>query len=618
MDNQIHCICGHTITINNNFLKCECCGSLYYQDEDQTIYLLSLDDDTLTATIKKIIVTSVLHLKLPHSITYNNQTYVINKIDKYVLDPLLKIVSITIPSTIEEMVSYAFSNNSFKRIFFEENSKLLDLPNSVIYKCNNLETLTLPDGLKYINSFAISGCIKLKHVSLPNSLVYLSDYAFYNCEALEYNIYEGIDYLGNNDNLYLVAYNPFEERHIYELHKDCRLFTEYTFDDKQLVLAKDSQIDFKLVVDNLYYFCFKEYQDDTFKYLGTSFNNHLILKGPINKKITTGQIPQDTKAIADKAFINCESLKEIIIPNSVSFIGFGVFQNCSSLVKVTLPSHLSSIEGLFIECLSLEKITLPNSLTAIGFVTFNNCLSLKEIVLPKNIKEIHAEAFKGCESLKKIAIPEGVTSINYETFKDCSSLEEIILPNSLTLVGKDAFLKADNLKYYFYDNVKYLGNKENNYLVAIKPINQDIVSCKIHPQTKIIADNAFEDCSLLQEIILPNSLRFIGQQAFKGCRSIKEVVIPSGTKFIGQEAFLNANDLETLIIPQSVTTINQDAFIKEERLQPRLTIYCEYYCKECVLLQNWDQEVLDKEEYKIIYKKDFDYDNNHKPIIKKR
>lgn len=63
-----------------------------------------------------------------------------------------------------------------------------------------------------------------------------------------------------------------------------------------------------------------------------------------------------------------------------------------------------------------------------------------------------------------------------------------------------------------------------------------------------IADSAFEDCIMLESIIMWADIEEIGNSAFKGCTGLTEFSVPSETKTIGHHAFEGCSNLESLII----------------------------------------------------------------------
>ena len=76
-----------------------------------------------------------------------------------------------------------------------------------------------------------------------------------------------------------------------------------------------------------------------------------------------------------------------------------------------------------------------------------------------------------------------------------------------------------------------------------------------------IGSYAFEDCTGLTSIEIPNSVTSIGGVAFYGCTSLKSVVIPNSVTSIGNSAFYYCKSLTSITIPNSVTCIGSYAFI---------------------------------------------------------
>ena len=89
----------------------------------------------------------------------------------------------------------------------------------------------------------------------------------------------------------------------------------------------------------------------------------------------------------------------------------------------------------------------------------------------------------------------------------------------------------------------------------------------INIRTEIICDEAFYDCYLLQEIVIPNSVTSIGDSAFSKCRSLQQIIIPNSVTSIGDDAFNECESLQQIIIPNSVKSIGNGAFNECESLQ---------------------------------------------------
>ena len=75
-----------------------------------------------------------------------------------------------------------------------------------------------------------------------------------------------------------------------------------------------------------------------------------------------------------------------------------------------------------------------------------------------------------------------------------------------------------------------------------------------------IGGHAFEGCSSLESISIPGSVTSIGYWAFCGCRSLTSITIPNGVTFIGEGAFRNCSSLKSIAIPSGVTHIGRETF----------------------------------------------------------
>ena len=77
---------------------------------------------------------------------------------------------------------------------------------------------------------------------------------------------------------------------------------------------------------------------------------------------------------------------------------------------------------------------------------------------------------------------------------------------------------------------------------------------------KYIGDYAFDGCGSLQQIVLPDTVKYIGAWAFQGCISLQQVTIPNSVTVIDNFAFEGCTSLQQIIIPDSVTSIGFSAF----------------------------------------------------------
>lgn len=301
--------------------------------------------------------------------------------------------------------------------------------------------------------------------------------------------------------------------------------------------------------------------------------------------------------IGRSAFRDCESLYNVTIPNSVASIEDYAFRNCSKITEITIPDSVTSIgSSVFTDCSGLTKVTIGNSVSEIGSWAFNSCDSLISVSIGTSVTSIGDYAFSQCSSLKEIMIPDGVTSIDDTAFSSCTSLTGIwvgsenpnyssdefgvlynkektellivpagitgqyFIPESVTSIGNSAFYDVSKLQYNIYDNAKYLGNQYNPYFALIVSVDLSITSCEIHPDTRVIAGAAFDKCTKLTEITIPNGVSNIGDSTFSNCKGMINVIIPDSVISIGDSAFKNCSSVTDIAIPESVTHIGGAAF----------------------------------------------------------
>ena len=157
-------------------------------------------------------------------------------------------------------------------------------------------------------------------------------------------------------------------------------------------------------------------------------------------------LPDSLEKICCWAFSD-STIREIIIPDSVTEVGENAFTGCENLCSVTLSKGISSVaEGLFSDCIKLPSITIPDNITSIGGNAFNNCISLSNTVLPSSVTSIRAGAFSDCASLKSVDIYGEDVSIYENAFINCTSLERLSFHNDYVWFAEYAFKGCTNLK----------------------------------------------------------------------------------------------------------------------------------------------------------------------------
>ena len=291
------------------------------------------------------------------------------------------------------------------------------------------------------------------------------------------------------------------------------------------------------------------------------------------------------KEICENAFYNCDLIRSIVIPDSITSIGDYAFSGCGNLTYNEKDNlrYLGNENNLYLYLVDTTStdITLAKideNCKWIGNSAFEDCDSLTEIVIPDSVTSIGDDAFAHCDNLTEIVIPDSVTSIGYSAFDFCVNLTEIVIPDSVTSIGNYAFSWCENLTNITVEenNTAYksidghLYSKDGKTLIQYA-VGKTATLFTIPDGVTSIAWYAFRGCSSLTEIVIPDSVTSIGGSAFSNCNSLTEIVIPNSVTSIGYETFYNCYNLTEIVIPDSVTSIDERAFFWCKNL----TIYCE-------------------------------------------
>ena len=287
---------------------------------------------------------------------------------------------------------------------------------------------------------------------------------------------------------------------------------------------------------------------------GILFNKDLtiIVRFPEQYDVTEYVIPNSVTEIGNRAFYDCRSLQNIDIPNSVTIIGDYAFYGCSSLQSINVSKnnkHFASVDGIlfnkdlttivrFPQKYDVKEYVIPNSVTIIGYGTFEGCSSLQSIDIPNSVTEIGTGAFFNCSSLQSIDIPNSVTEIGHSAFSGCSSLQSIDIPDSVTKIVHGAFSGCSSLQSIDIPNsVTKIGDWAFSWCFSLQSID-------IPNSVTKIGGYAFRDCSSLQCIDIPDSVTEIWDWAFSGCSSLQSIDIPNSVTKIEDCAFDDCSSLE--------------------------------------------------------------------------
>jgi hypothetical protein len=248
-------------------------------------------------------------------------------------------------------------------------------------------------------------------------------------------------------------------------------------------------------------------------------------------------------AIGENAFRECATLTGVTIPDTVAAFGSRAFQDCKELTTVTIPgSVVDTGDRTFMGCIGLTNVTMKSGVTTIGFASFAGCSGLTHIALPNTVTRFAQGAFRG-SGLHSITIPSSVATMDGFALSDCTNLTEITIPANVTSIrgafmGRSALIsiKVDPANPVYSSSPDgVLLNKDGTCLVIFpggKPGNYDIPA-----GIRTVGVHAFNGCTYLTSVTLPESLTSIEQEAFRGCENLTALTFKGHAPRLGKDVF---------------------------------------------------------------------------------
>ena len=478
------------------------------------------------------------------------------------------ITTITLPKKLEVISSGMLAGmKALTTVILPEG--VTELASNAFRECTSIETIQLPDSITEIGSGAFFGCTSLQTIHLPKGLTAIRSELFRDCTKLEQiEIPDGV--------------TAIEASAFYQ----CTTLTS---------------VDLPKTVESIGNWAFGGC-----------------------KALASASLCDGVVSIGEGAFASCTSLETFTMPNSVTTLGGAVFEFCSSLTDVTLSKQVPALpnryygwyssyhNGMFEGCTSLQKVVIPDSVTTLGYECFNGCTALESITLSKNLTTLSGAEFYGCTALKSIVIPASVTglsdqmlegctalktvtfangskaeTIGKRTFAGCTQLAAPTLPETITTIGYEAFRECASLTdVVLPDAVSSMGERTFYACTLLQSIH-------IPAALPAIQESTFQNCAALETIDFSedSKLTEIGRNTFRSCTALPAIVLPEGVTTIDINAFTDCTSLTKVVLPETITSVGTYLFsgctaLTDVTLSNALTKIPEGMFATCTALQS--------------------------------
>lgn len=271
-----------------------------------------------------------------------------------------------------------------------------------------------------------------------------------------------------------------------------------------------------------------------------------------------------------------------------------IWYNDSSYSKIyDIQTEITEPTTLYGKWLPLFNIANGQIISLTDYAKTLSEIIVPEIVADWQITSLASTAFRKCENLKTITLNKSITTIGSRVFNGSNNLENIIVDKENT-----SFIDADGVLY----------SKDLEKLLAF-PKAKKSAQYLVNTNTNFIANDAFGNCTGVQEIVLPPALQTIDIQAFsectadivinqgitiitqnafsgykglsitlpniveieeyafKNCANLKSILLPQSLYNLGEKAFYQCQNLEKIILPENVEVLYADAFLGCDNLE---------------------------------------------------
>lgn len=302
--------------------------------------------------------------------------------------------------------------------------------------------------------------------------------------------------------------------------------------------------------------------------------------------------------IPQYCFYRCR-IDELQFPIGLTEIEASAFGHAILRHAVVLPETLETIETQVFYKASVPEIQLPTKKPLVlGSAAFSGA-TIKGMQLSANVNIDVPQLFEGCRQLETLELPEDTVTLKHSFCKDCSALttvshtEKIVdfdascfagcglletfeFSSALEHLGECAFqgtgFKSLNLTFAdgdietgaFQDCVELRSVKFSGTVFKLRAgLFYRCTSLELLDLSEISCDYLpcmlCEDCRSLETVKFPIGVTNIAERAFEGCSKLQHVQIPNTVKIIGVAAFAGTG-ITDIVIPEGVATICGDAF----------------------------------------------------------
>lgn len=201
---------------------------------------------------------------------------------------------------------------------------------------------------------------------------------------------------------------------------------------------------------------------------------------------------------------------------------------------------VGAIDNWAFNGLPIETITIPGTVKTLG--SFGDCKALRSVVIEEGVEQISFGAFKDCESLTDVSIPNSVKRIGLNAFQNTpwlnSQTDEFVTVGDGVLIryngtGKTTLTIPAGIKSVcctlgFTHEFQRLGNDTDD---SANMTNPDLETVVFGPDVKEIYGACY-GLRKLHSAVLQEGVESIGEYSFFQCDSLQEITLPESLRYL--------------------------------------------------------------------------------------
>jgi hypothetical protein len=409
--------------------------------------------------------------------------------------------------------------------------------------CTSLRRVVIPEGLTLIDNSAFNSCYSLDSLIIPNSVTRIEDWAFALCK--------GLTYVEMSRGLTYVGRGAFG---------DCSALNTVIIPD----LSSWSMINFG------------DYNSNPLTTTKTLKIN--------NEEIRDLVIPDDVTYIGDYAFRGCTNITSVTMGENVTKIGTSAFYGCKNCASITIGENVTSIGSwAFYGCSAMTSLkSLPRKVPSTTSNSFDSAIKDQAILyVPSAALEAYSSKAPWSDFYDIVALnipkhqlayyvddalyksftleegeyitPEPAPEKEGYTFSGWSEIPERMPKHDVTVTGSFTLtseqLALDGIQYTLWVKEKtaeIVGFDVTDGFTGQVSIPSTVTKDGTSFDVTRIGDSAFSKCENLTSVTLPESILFIGESAFSGCM-LENIFVKNTATHLNERSFSPASYNHTML-----------------------------------------------------------------------